>query len=59
MKHFLNPIDDAKYDGSTQICGIPKSQHDELIEIERAHDLGVCKMAVLGYGVEGEKACPS
>ena len=39
-----------KYDGSTQICGVPESQHKELIEIERAHDLGICYLAIIKRG---------
>ena len=39
-----------EYDGSTQICGVPEWQHKDLIEIERAHNLGVCNLAIIKKG---------
>ena len=43
-------IDDGKYDGSTQICGIPKLEHEDLTDIEQNRDSLLCYMVFLKRG---------
>ena len=47
---YERTIDDGKYNGSTQICGIPKLEHEDLTDIEQNRDSLLCYMVFLKRG---------
>ena len=42
--------DGEKYDGSTQICGVPKFEHEDLVAIEQNRNSRLCDMVFLKRG---------